>query len=544
MGDESIIDSDVDPEYDPVVENQDASESDSDSSATAVTPPRRTEPPVATSTPTECRGSENEDANQLFQAAEPSCSNTRKRHRNVALWKKVKRSEDYNKGLSKQYKSHASRRAIGPRCGCKKKRCSTISDEERACIHKSFWALGKAILRQNFITGHCSKVPKKSTKLGSTRGDPINYCLTMNDGTRIQVCEKFFLSTLDLSKQSIHYNLKKSIHGTRQKANRPPPANKMSAVASESVRKHIKSISTVESHYCRAGVKRSYFEAGLSLPKLFDLYQASDYFTPDVKQSYYRSIFTGEFNIGFHQPRKDQCDSCDEYKKMEARSDSLDEEDVIKHTTHLRRAKAAFTSKENDKKVVSGTKTITFDLQQVLTAPRLFVGTAYYKRKLNCYNLTIFELQSKDGFCYFWHEGEGGRGTNEIASCVIKYLQALDDEGETTKVIMYSDTCGGQNRNKIFSSAILHFLTTSKNIITVEHKYFESGHSHMECDSMHSTIERAFKDKEVDMPINYIDFMKSARNKHPYKVNDNSSKASHIKHSTQFLHHLFLLYLL
>ena len=43
---------------------------------------------------------------------------------------------------------------------------------------------------------------------------------------------------------------------------------------------------------------------------------------------------------------------------------------------------------------------VTFDLQQVLTAPKPFAGNSYYKRKLNVYNLTIYELRTGAGYCY------------------------------------------------------------------------------------------------------------------------------------------------
>ena len=58
---------------------------------------------------------------------------------------------------------------------------------------------------------------------------------------------------------------------------------------------------------------------------------------------------------------------------------------------------------------------VTFDLQQVLTAPKLAIGSAYYKRKLNIYNLTIYDMQTKDGYCY--------------TCCLVEYLEQLDKTG-------------------------------------------------------------------------------------------------------------------
>lgn len=280
------------------------------------------------------------------------------------------------------------------------------------------------------------------------------------------------------------------------------------------MRAHIRSINTIESHYYRSTSKRKYIEAGLSVPKLYNMYKTSEHFNATIKQSNYTKIFT-EFNFGFHVPTKDRCDTCTIYEKTkELRQENSDESVIAneaieqKQVSHIRRNKSAHQNKDIDKECLNGLRTITFDLQQVLTAPQLFNGSAYYKRQLNCYNLTIYELQTKRGFCYTWHEGEAARGTNEIGSC-LNYLTMVETEGDVKKVVMYSDICGGQNRNKIFSTSIIHFLAKSTNVKTLQQKYFESGHSHMECNSMRSVIEGSFKNKEVDIPCGYIQHMKS-----------------------------------
>ena len=57
-------------------------------------------------------------------------------------------------------------------------------------------------------------------------------------------------------------------------------------------------------------------------------------------------------------------------------------------------------------------------------------------------------------------------------------------------VFLYSDTWSGQNR-KQFVAALHHAVRTMDKIEIVDQKFLESGHSHMEFDAMHSTIERA-----------------------------------------------------
>jgi hypothetical protein len=60
-------------------------------------------------------------------------------------------------------------------------------------------------------------------------------------------------------------------------------------------------------------------------------------------------------------------------------------------------------------------------------------------------------------------------------------------------VVLYSDCYTGQNRNQYITTGLLHTLQNSGNLETIEHNFLESGHTQMECDSMHSMIEQAKK---------------------------------------------------
>ncbi|KAF3857119.1 hypothetical protein F7725_008978, partial [Dissostichus mawsoni] len=70
----------------------------------------------------------------------------------------------------------------------------------------------------------------------------------------------------------------------------------------------------------------------------------------------------------------------------------------------------------------------------------------------------------------------------------------LRNSGQSYHVVLYSDTCGGQNRNAGFSAMCLHAVKTLP-ISIIDHKFMESGHSQMECDSVHAAIETARKKK-------------------------------------------------
>ena len=163
------------------------------------------------------------------------------------------------------------------------------------------------------------------------------------------------------------------------------------------------------------------------------------------KDTYYRKVFNTEFNFS-----NDICDSCDMYKKKQ-QACTVTEEDIAQHEAHLRCKDLAEKEKFPDKKTTDALA-VTFDMQQVLTVSRLLAGVTYYKRKV--YNLTLYEHHTGQGHCYTWHEADAGRGLNEIASCSTKYLESLDRK-EYKHVILYSDTAGGQNRNRGICTAII-----------------------------------------------------------------------------------------
>ena len=59
------------------------------------------------------------------------------------------------------------------------------------------------------------------------------------------------------------------------------------------------------------------------------------------------------------------------------------------------------------------------------------------------------------------------------------------------EITLYSDTYGGQNRNKHIVAAFLYVINKENNIQTIYHNFFEPGHSQMESDSIHAQVENA-----------------------------------------------------
>lgn len=193
-----------------------------------------------------------------------------------------------------------------------------------------------------------------------------------------------------------------------------------------------------------------------------------------------------------------------------------DEKSAMKteYDEHLARKQFCNLEKQKDKEKAARNKDfccLTFDLQAVLQIPSGLVGQLYYCRKLCVYNLCIYEAAlPNDAFCFAWSEVNGKRGSSEIGSILYHYLSTCVPS-HVNEVCLYSDTCGGQNRNQYVAALLLFAVQNIPHIAKIEHKFLESGHSYMEVDSMHSSIESAKKNSEIYCMPDYMSIFKRAR---------------------------------
>ena len=190
----------------------------------------------------------------------------------------------------------------------------------------------------------------------------------------------------------------------------------------------------------------------------------------------------------------------------------------MKHTN--KKKLQARQHKKNDKQraidLSESVRSINFDLQKVLQTPQMKVSNMYYNRKLATYNFTVYDMTSKEAKCFMWHEGLAKRGSNEIASFVYRYMKDMPQSVQ--EINFFSDTFGGQQRNSNFSMMCL-FSVQNFPLKIINHKYFESGHSQMEGDSVHSTIERATKNLDVYTPNDWCSAVRMAKRTEPrYEV--------------------------
>ncbi|RZF34732.1 hypothetical protein LSTR_LSTR007784 [Laodelphax striatellus] len=246
---------------------------------------------------------------------------------------------------------------------------------------------------------------------------------------------------------------------------------------------------------------------------MYELYECQKKSKGEKPASYrlYCILFkkTGYKNKKTLKNPHDTCKKCDTFKTQ---LKNTIEKDKLEHETAY---ELAYRSKEDDKKRAMenhNERVIVFDLQKCLPTPDLTTNEIYYKRQLWTFNGTIRDTTEGITYCYMWHEGISGRGSNNIASCLYKHIQ--DNIPNTiTHLKTYSDTCSSQNRNINFSIMMLIALKKHPSLEIIDQKFLEPGHTHLECDSNHARIERAKKSSEmkISIPHDWFQFVRTRR---------------------------------
>ena len=408
---------------------------------------------------------------------------------------------------------------------CQFKCSAKISSEMQASLCNHFWSLGSHEERTHFILKHVDESEITSCRgLKSKRSVYRHYSLPV-DKTNIRVCKNMFLATLCVGKKTVEYNLQKR-KGRQIPLQDQRGRSKSTCAASDDdiafINSHIDSFPRVESHYCRKSSGREYLGIDLNISKMYNLYRGKcqDSQRHPLCMSVYRAQFK-KFNLAFHKPKKDQCSACFAYD-LKVKAKSANEDDHLKHAHHINIKTVSREEKAKDKanaqaEISKLTAVCTFDLQKVLETPSAEASPLYYKRKLSLYNLTVFDLVSKDTYCMLWDETNGARGSCEIFSCLEKYIETLP--ATVSNVILFSDACAGQNKNQFLTCALHNILQSQKScLLQIHQKYLQSGHTQMEVYSVHATIERAAKGSSIFVPRDWVNVIALARKKNPYTV--------------------------
>lgn len=231
-------------------------------------------------------------------------------------------------------------------------------------------------IQNNFCSHIENKLKSRTTcQIQNSRTTYTNvYTLTVNK-EKLKVCREFFMATLNVTDAFMRSALsKRSSTGASLKDShgKHAPSNKLTHEDDNVIQQHILSFPSVESHYCRKSSTKKYLDPSLNISIMHRMYKEmcrNKNFKP-VSFEKYRLTFR-EYNLGFFQPKKDQCKVCLAHEGMAKEEKATNEPTLFKE--HQERKTASRAARDEDKKVAKEDPTalsFNFDLQSVLTTPK------------------------------------------------------------------------------------------------------------------------------------------------------------------------------
>ena len=315
--------------------------------------------------------------------------------------------------------------------------------------------------------------------------------------------------------------------------------NRTSDAKIKEIHSFLDSIPKFRSHY--SNNNKLYFKEDLSRIMLYEEYKKKQLKNQKIavsKPVFYRAF--KQYNIGIYVPRSDTCQICDA-GAIKMKHSTEEEQEVIKKDLemHLRLAEKArehLREATAESKVSPSLLTFTFDMQKNQPLPRLQTSVVFYKRQLWMLNVGVNDRKTNQGYMLMWDETEAKRGAKEICSSILAFLNATDAT-QVTRVKTFSDSCGGQNRNKAIICFFM-WLCDTRGFDSWDHTYMESGHSYLPNDRDFSVIEKKAKGRQIQSKEEWIELVKTSMVKQPFKVIEMGKKFVEVDallHSRKFV---------
>lgn len=160
---------------------------------------------------------------------------------------------------------------------------------------------------------------------------------------------------------------------------------------------------------------------------------------------------------------------------------------------------------------------LTFDFQKVQNLPRLESNLVYYLRKLSYLNFGVHSGKLQKGYFYPWLENQAGRGADQVGSCLRRHITE-NVKPPVKTLILYSDCCGGQNRNYKLCLILKKILDEHPSLTTIMLRFLQSGHSFLPNDQEFGHYEKLIqKQQRIELPSDYMRLMKDAHS-HAKKI--------------------------
>lgn len=115
--------------------------------------------------------------------------------------------------------------------------------------------------------------------------------------------------------------------------------------------------------------------------------------------------------------------------------------------------------------------------------PKTPVGKAYYMRQISYY--------SQNPTFYTWTKDQAGRGSIEVDSVILHYINNLELTEDIHTLRLFCDGCGRQNKNSHIIHTLLYWLQKTTIIISILLLVFPvRGHSCLQADRIFGRVEQ------------------------------------------------------
>lgn len=386
--------------------------------------------------------------------------------------------------------------------------------------------------KRNYLIGLIDILPVERRRHGSydnsassRRQATVSYTVPDGSGSMKKVCKKTFLNIFGISPQKITLLVKLKKEGQVIYKEKRGGAKNLKYTMNDriQIRDHINSFPKEESHYGRKQNEKEYLSPDLNVSRLFTAFKIK-YPESKVEQKFYRKVFLKDFPfLSFKKPRVDTCKTCD-LLNMKSKSglNQDSREAKLKLELHQKKASKAFETMKND--AISSTRpgsttvNIVMDLQKVFPIPKLTHSNMYYSRQLSCYNFGIHISNTADGIMCVWHEGQSGRGGNQMASCLFQAINSGLLSSEKKHLVVWSDNCAGQLKNRMLVF-LYKYLVAIGMFETIEHKFLVTGHSFSSADRDFAVIEKRAKHcTQMESVEDVMNVIATSRLNKPFKV--------------------------
>ncbi|KAF2366617.1 hypothetical protein FHG87_002624 [Trinorchestia longiramus] len=381
------------------------------------------------------------------------------------------------------------------RCFCTNE-CHTLPEEDRREIFENFWLLGSWDVQSAFLRSHMVEVPVKDnpkTAAKKRRTRVVHYYLK---DTR--VCKKTFANTLCVTQSRLDYLItaKAAPCGAliQDMRGRKIPGNKIPDITYTKINEFLSRFPKYKSVHSRDKV---YFHSDLTKKELHQRF-CEEYPEHSISMFIFRQALK-RYNIEIYSLDSDSCSKCDRFSSKRKANMSFEERVQLAEESHHHEQKTteARTALKKCETVVRSDPRhlcFTFSLGKTQSLPHLSIPVAVCKRRMWLFNLGINDRRDNSTYLCMWTEVDGKCGSDEVASCILEYLNRRPLNSYSA-ISTFSDSFGGTNWKKTFIALQMYVCGTSA-VESWTHTFLESGHSLLPNDADFAKIEKSKKIKE------------------------------------------------